>query len=738
MKRNWILSGLISLLIAGAAYGSPNYDSKDWQAFMEGKTATMPSGIPTGKGSVNAWNGADFWRARNMLGIQDAIDASGTNGIALSGIAKNAKRTYTSQTGIDFLEATVAEMRRISGDNTIQLPVSYLGYQGTEVPMISEQNLPMDIALGLFVSDNGKSVALADSSYAFGQASEGLILPKDQVYQAYTKIINGKKAGLQSMDMRMLNAKLHEYRSNAMTEGRKNFKLTNATTALKKQVISDFGDSLDELSQEEREFRISEEALRRQMASQQGSKSSKPKIYTLDEKNTWLMIEAALSQKTVPISSITCPPDLRVKMIQYASANKRPQNIINKFAELSHGQVLDVHIVFTPSCSVRDRFLGCPFTDPETDKVVNSRAKTMLAASHYLSNDQLIQVLKMIFMSGADQIYDELKELLNQTDKNDKDVRSMISLVANRQRIKVEELPNITERNDGLDDKGNSRLLAPLMGLLLTPDSVRQLPSVLQNMEEHERQWLLRSYHIRRSLQASDNPDVARFLLEFYTELDLNRNPAQLQENIIQSMNEMLADLLVYEIPDNLTSESIAIGYWQNIGVQTAGKSKETLIKEALSRANIRLPNAKLESVENIDIIAANMETMIQKTPVLAANLHRVAERTLNVQIPMSKIRKLPGKSQYQNRFEHWWAENKVLYASVRLVTHTNYDRYESYYGHREIEDMPELPVRAVQKPQNPNIPKAPQKIGATKPASNGSNDGKKGDKPKLQGNRKL
>ncbi len=729
MKRSWILSGLISLVLASSAIAEPSYDSKAWQSFMEGKSTVMPSGLPTGKGAVGIWNGRDFWLRQDLYNIMDAYDAATIKGVELSAEAKSAKRTYTSQTGKDFLEAAVAELRRLTGDNAMNLPVAYLSYLAPEVPMRRNGVSGQEVAFGLFVTNNGKSVSLPDASYYMTKVMNSLVIPNDRQYQKYLALTKGQKSALQMLGVRGLNEKLNEFDIAAREQSREKPRNQREMDKLRKEIEDEFAEEFESLSKEERDIRMSEEILSRQLASNSKGKTLKGAI-SLDLANTWLMIEAALSQNAVPVAEIRCPPMLRVELIKYAASNKRSQQIIDRFAAISRGNNLDRQIMFMLGCSVRDRFLGCGVRDEKTDAEVNARAKAMLAASSNLTNDDLLRVLKMIRNSGADRIYNELREFNKTADRKDTDIRLMLREIGDCQRVDVDMLPAMVERDEtgSLDrDQGGERLLAPLLDIYLTPDSVRKLPGVLAGMDEADRRWLLRGFMIRRALQASDNPAVARYLNEFYADTDSTRFATEVSDVIVRHMNEMMADLFVYEIPDNLTSQSLATGYWQNIGVQSAGKSKDALIKEALARANLSLPNETLESVENIDVIAANMESLMKSKPVLAANLHRVAERTLGIRIPASRF----GATRYWAVFENWWKINKSLYTPNRLVNSSDYNRYESYFGRREqLEALDamnapqaagrrQMPNRPTVVPNNPTAKKPITNKGAKKQVNN-------------------
>ena len=720
MKRCWLIGGLISLVLASSALAEPSYDSKSWQSFMEGKSTVMPSGLPTGKGAVGIWNGKDFWKRQDLYSIMDACDAGTIKGVELSAEAKSAKRTYTSQTGKDFLEAAVAELRKLTGDNAINLPVAYLSYLAPEVPMRRNGVSGQEVAFGLFVTNDGKSVSLPDASYYMTKVMNSLVIPNDKQYQKYLALTKGQKSILLMLDERALNEKLNELDIAAREQSREKPRNQREMDKIRKEIEDEFAEEFESLSKEERDIRMSEEILSRQQASNSKGKKLKGAI-SLDLANTWLMIEAALSQNAVPVAEIRCPPMLRVELIKHAASNKRSQQIIDRFAAISRGNNLDRQILFMLGCSVRDRFLGCGVRDEKTDAEVNARAKAMLAASSNLTNDDLMRVLKMIRNSGADRIYNELREFNKTADRKDTDIRLVLREIGDRQRVDVDMLPAMVEREESgalNRGQGGDRLLAPLLDLYLTPDSVRKLPGVLAGMEEADRRWLLRGFMIRRALQASDNPAVARYLNEFYADTDSTRFATELSDVIVRHMNEMMADLFVYEIPDNLTSQSLATGYWQNIGVQSAGKSKDTLIKEALARANLSLPNQTLESVENIDVIAENMESLVKSKPVLAANLHRVAERTLGVRIPASRI----GATRYWGSFENWWKINKSLYTPNRLVNSSDYNRYESYFGRREQMEAldainaPQAAGRR-QRPDRPTV--VPNNPTAKKPVMN-------------------
>ena len=210
-----------------------------------------------------------------------------------------------------------------------------------------------------------------------------------------------------------------------------------------------------------------------------------------------------------------------------------------------------------------------------------------------------------------------------------------------------------------------------------------------------------------------------------------------------------MADLLVYEMPQNLADLTSAVNYWKGIVDQTKGKSKETLIREAMTRANLSLPNQKLESISNIDTIAAQMPTLVQNTPVLAANLHRVAERTIHSRIPQSRV----NPKRYVGQFEKWWETNKSLYQPKQIVTNSDYDRYHSSFSLRgmsaEAQDdndddtnapaaTPAVKSKTAVPPAKAIVPKKPAQIPkapVTKPnAKKGKSNAENPVKPKFLG----
>ena len=685
MKRNWIWSGLLTLVLTASAFAAPSYDSKDWQSFMEGKSTTVPAGVPAGKGMVGTWNGKGFWADKGLVDIQDAMDATSFEGVVISDTAKTGKRYYTGETGKAFLNALVAEMRKLSKDQKLEIPVAYLSYQGGGVPMRMMDLPGQTVSLGIYVRNKaGKAEPMANGSYRSGHVASSIHLPQHDRHEAFVKLTEPKKQSYQAMDEKTLCNALREDRKSLSQANANHIKQAQDIFELEDQIESELAAELDALSPEERQARIREEMMNRLAPDASGQKALPKDALELDDEKTWLMLEAALSQKEVPVSRISLSADLRVRLIAYASNHKRPQAVMDRLIEVSQDSMYASAITIHLGCSLRDRFMGCSVRDDATDILVNARAKTMLKAAENLTGDAQKQVLTMVWLSGADRIYaetDALSQKLNPRDN--KDARSLLNKIRMNQRVDASELAAICKAQT---EAGNNHSASALIGnratrmpffsipqYLMIPDEMAKLPGALAGMDENCREQFVRaSMHITTMLH-TDNPAVAPYILQHFNNLAAKQNTKEFQ---IKRLNVAMADLLVYEMPQNLTTLTDAIAYWQKIVNETKGKSKDDLIRAAMKRAKIKLPNTTLESVANVDSIATQMPKLVQNTPVLAVNLHRVAERTLHSHIPQSR----PGSRQYVGSFEKWWETNKSLYQPKRLVNNANYDRYKSFF----------------------------------------------------------
>ena len=453
---------------------------------------------------------------------------------------------------------------------------------------------------------------------------------------------------------------------------------------LEDQIEAELGAELDGLSPEERQARIREEMMNRLAANAPDPKSKNKDVLELDDEKTWLMLEAALSQKEVPVSRISLSADLRKRLVTYASNHKRPQAAMDRLFELSQDSMYTSGITIHLGCSLRDRFMGCSDRDDATDILVNARAKTMLKAAENLTGDAQKQVLTMVWLSGADRIYaetDALSQKLNPRDN--KEARSLLNKIRMNQQVDASELTAICKAQT---EAGNNNSASALIGnratrmpffsfpqYLMTPDEMAKLPGTLAGMDENCREQFVRMAMNVTTLLRTDNPAVAPYILQHFNNLVAKQNTKEFQ---IKRLNVAMADLLVYEMPQNLKTLTDAIAHWQKIVNDTKGKSKDDLIRAAMKRAKIKLPNATLESIANVDSIASQMPNLVQNTPVLAINLHRVAERSLHSHIPQSRS----GSRHYIGQFEKWWETNKSLYQPKRLVNNANYDRYKSFF----------------------------------------------------------
>lgn len=687
MKRSWILSGLLSIALAASAFANPSYDSRAWESFMDGKATAVPAGVPIGKGAVGLWHGDGFWSNNRLVDISNAIDASKLDGVVISDESRTGKRYYTGDTGSTFLNAVVAEMRKLTKDKKAGIPVAYLSYAPSAVPM-QMMDLPgQSVTLGLFVKDKTGAKLLANGSYRNGRVISVLNLPLHQKHEQYVSATASKKQEYLAMDDKTLRKTLNEAGRTSNTAGTIATKNAKDLFELEDQVEAELGAELDGLSPEERKARIREEVMQRQAADVADKQKDRTK-YELDVEKTWLMLEAVVMQQNAVVTHINISNELRAVLISYAAAQKRPQAAIDRVFALSNdSKSMRGNITVRLGCSLRDRFLGCSERDDATDALVNARAATMLKGAETLSGESQMEVLRMIEMSGADGIYAELdafSQKLGPKTKQDKELRSQINKIRMKQRINAADVAVICQANSATS--GGKKRAGNLGGLNLPmyqqdEAELNKLPGALAAADDNCRQKFVRLANNVNMLRYTDDPKVAPYILLHFKNLAPAHNSKEFQ---IKRLNVAMGDLLVYEMPQDKKTLADAIAYWETVVGETAGKSKNDLIVAALTRANLKLPDAKAESVANIDFISAQMPTLVQNYPVLAVNLHRLAEHTLHSSIPQSR----QTSRNYSGQFEKWWAANKPLFVPKQLVHNEDYERYKSFYRPRGMVSM--------------------------------------------------
>lgn len=355
-----------SIACAQNVSAEPMFDNTNWNQIFDGKDAQIPSEMPTGKGVVSSIN------ATNRMQIVNPYDMRQNNDIILSDYAIEANKYYASQTQKDFIEAAAKEFRKLTGDKNSKLPIAELGFKDFEFPISSSSKFSKTIELGWFGSLAGISQVVPHGKY--NQSKNNIratskVYPSDSSYAKYVELCKQQITELRKLEGKRLTTKLREIQK----EAKETFKPASANKKKNNDLLEekwariearekageagwdhDFNGG-DALADEREERRKNAKKNRQNRQNRQNTQN-----YQLDLANTWNMLEAIVTQKTVRIEKLTIPLAIEEVLLLHAKTNKRPENIIKRVMELNiDTKQVGGNISVTLACSIRDRFMGC-------------------------------------------------------------------------------------------------------------------------------------------------------------------------------------------------------------------------------------------------------------------------------------------------------------------------------------------------------------------------------------------
>lgn len=143
---------------------------------------------------------------------------------------------------------------------------------------------------------------------------------------------------------------------------------------------------------------------------------------SLDEKATWLLIEAIMTQTDAAVSEIRMPLEMKLRLANYASKAKRNKKVIEQFLKITTNAQSGFEVSL--ACSARDRFLGCLLGgSPETEDKINHAASAMLKSLDKLTPERQMEIIQIIVNANPvelDYIFDTLALRKRYNDEVDK------------------------------------------------------------------------------------------------------------------------------------------------------------------------------------------------------------------------------------------------------------------------------------------------------------------------------
>ncbi len=143
---------------------------------------------------------------------------------------------------------------------------------------------------------------------------------------------------------------------------------------------------------------------------------------TLDERATWFLVEAILTQTDAVVSEIRMPLELKNRLVAYATKAKRDKKTIQRFLEITNNVSSGFEVSL--ACSARDRFLGCMLGgSPETEKTVSQVASAMLKSASQLPPERQMEIIQLVVNANPvelDFIFDTMTLRKRYVDEIDK------------------------------------------------------------------------------------------------------------------------------------------------------------------------------------------------------------------------------------------------------------------------------------------------------------------------------
>ena len=426
------LAGLILAPFLATAAPSA-YNSSEWEAFFNNsKASSLPKGEPGTAGAVHAWYEDAFpYTCGRYFQVDSPLDMSDSTEIALSNYAKDYGMVYTSKTAKSFLDATLRQMRSLTKNETVVIPVFAL-YPKLAIPMIEEDENIFGVSLGVYqYTDNGP-VAFPDT-YLTGsgvQDSDARDTPMNEInkegyrYALFSAAIpdNQQRIVVQSPKIpgnALPTPRWHILRQNVLQQIEKDWEqiinqadelsIDNARMIGKvNPKVPNTYQIVDKLKQNnDRRLTKSKRILSR---DDRAFDHDFYKYIDIDLKYTWYMIEAALTQTAAEVVEIHMPYSFRNDLRKEAKKHSS-EEIVNKFDDLViDGDYEYGGIQIILACSVHDRFLGCPIGGSEAlEEVVTKKSDLLIQTiSSARSIDEKVKVIRLVAKANPVYIHETI------------------------------------------------------------------------------------------------------------------------------------------------------------------------------------------------------------------------------------------------------------------------------------------------------------------------------------------
>lgn len=446
MLKRLIGFAAASLLLSSAASAAPEYDAPAWKTYIEDGKGAIPDGAPTGRGAIAAACGeqkagrfsADYYF------IDRPINMSSSPAISLPQSAADDARTYAPQNIKDFLEATAANLKKLTG-KSLPLPVRSLWPDNPK-----DYNLPyrinhLAVVFGVYGKKGNDAVPLP----AARLRSDAAIAD----YPAHPAYVNSHEAFQTKMDAEKtswigLNEKDRQiYAGNVLKRiGEQRRTELKAAKRLNKDNNAQYDDKkyLEEmkniLSLPEDEQTEALDALHEKygMKSKTKTQSGKNKTaarreriadlkkYAFDADAMWFLFEAMITQNAAEIAEIKVPEAVYENVLNAAKRLKRSSSVIDAFTKLA-ATSKNGDVTVTLGCAARDRFLGCPETSPAADAAVTKLSRKMIGDAAGKDGDEKLRIFGMISLAQASGLADAAQTYAKD---NSKEIRALAQRIA--------------------------------------------------------------------------------------------------------------------------------------------------------------------------------------------------------------------------------------------------------------------------------------------------------------------
>lgn len=350
-----------TIIFVAAIFGStsvwahPQYDDAKWASWMDGKSKTLPTGLPTGAGTIRALSPGD-----SLLYIDRARDLSALEGIVFSDQAKENKQTYGGNTVESFLKATVKAYRKLEGKKAV-VPVVALSFQPGLYPNSMESQDLLNITFGGF-SEYGANANYQNSANERFSDVSSILIREASKHEIYQKLVEKHAETLSQYD------------------GKERRKLLSA---LDKSARQEAKEGTKERLRESRNSRTRADEKERALMQ----------YADVNLAATWSLIEAILTQTEADVIAIRLPLELKTSLHEYAKKQKKSGKVIDRFMSMScRGNGISVQL----GCSLQERLLGCNIPTEATDAQVSKLAKKLLSQAETSDEEQQLAILQMV------------------------------------------------------------------------------------------------------------------------------------------------------------------------------------------------------------------------------------------------------------------------------------------------------------------------------------------------------